>query len=247
MQTSKLIYGNCCVLSPDGILMFRCNTKKVNWYLSRELASIVLNDPLTIKLNFIPNGMGNHQKAYGLTEMKNLCVNCGSGVDLTRHHVVPLCYRRYFPLEMKSHNFHDVLSMCVSCHEIYERKADELKKHLDERYNAPINGEITSNKLDKYVKIAKTLLNTEIKLPIKRRSALVNKIKDHFGIKRLTKIRLRKISNINHITGRITHGEVVINKIDDIQSFIEMWRKHFIENNDCKYLPKKWDIKNKLN
>ena len=77
MQTSNLIYGNCCVLSPEGILMFRCNTKKVNWYLNRGLASIVSDDPLTIKLNFTPNGLGNHNKGYGLSKMHNKCVNCG--------------------------------------------------------------------------------------------------------------------------------------------------------------------------
>lgn len=246
MQTSKLIYGNCCVLSPDNILMFRCDIKKVNWYLNRGLASVISDNPLTIKLNFTPNGMGNHQREYGLTEMRNLCVNCGSSDELTRHHVVPICYRKYFPLKLKSHNFHDVLSMCVPCHESYERKADELKKLLDESYNAPINGDVIINELIKYVKMAKTLLDTEIKLPIKRKVSLTNKIKEKFEIKRLTKIKLKEISKMKCVTDKMTHGEIVINKIDDIQSFVEMWRKHFIENNDCKYLPKKWSIKNKL-
>jgi len=187
--------------------------------------------------------MGNHQRDYGLTEMRNLCVNCGSPDGLTRHHVVPICYRKYFPLKIKSHNFHDVLSMCTFCHEAYERKADELKKLLDESYNAPING--STNKLSKYVKMAKTLLDSEIKLPIKRRLSLTNKIKEKFEIKRLSKIRLKEISQMKcgGVDG-ITHGEIVINKIDNIQDFIEMWRKHFVENNDCKYLPKKWSIKN---
>jgi len=246
VQTSKLIYGNCCVLSPDDILMFRCNSKKANWYLSRGLAFIVTDEPLTIKLTFTPKGMGNHHKEYGLSEMKNMCVSCGIEEDLTRHHVVPICYRRYFPLKIKAHNFHDVLPMCVSCHENYERKADELKRILDESYGAPINGEIIKNELSKYANMAKKLIDPEVKLPTKRRLSLVKNIKEKFGIKRLSKIRLHEISKIKCITNRVSHGEIVITKIDDIQLFIEMWRKHFIENNDCKYLPRKWNIKNKI-
>ena len=136
--------------------------------------------------------------------------------------------------------------MCVSCHENYERKADELKRILDESYGAPINGEIIKNELSKYANMAKKLIDPEVKLPTKRRLSLVKNIKEKFGIKRLSKIRLHEISKIKCITNRVSHGEIVITKIDDIQLFIEMWRKHFIENNDCKYLPRKWNIKNKI-
>lgn len=153
------LYGNCKVLSPDGLLMFRCDEKRVNWYIKRNLADITSTDPITIKLNFKPRGLGNHGKAYGLIEMKNICVNCGKDSELNRHHVVPYCYRKFFPLKLKSHNFHDVLSLCVSCHEKYERSADRLKEFLANEYNAPINGETIDNKdIIKVSKIASTLL-----------------------------------------------------------------------------------------
>ena len=128
------IYGNCKVLSPDGLLMFRCQEKKINWYLKRDLAQIVNLDPLTIKLNFEPNGLGNHNKVYGLGEMDNLCVVCGNNIEITRHHVVPICYRRFFPIEKKSHNFHDVLSVCADCHENYEYYAFKFKLDLSVKY-----------------------------------------------------------------------------------------------------------------
>jgi hypothetical protein len=43
-----------------------------------------------------------------------------------------------------------------------------------------------------------------------------------------------------------THGEVVMSKIDNIQSFIEMWRSHFLEHNECKHLPKDWSVKTNI-
>ena len=105
------------MFSPDGILMFRCDYKKANWYLKRNLGEVISQYPLKVKLKFKPRGLGNHNKSFGLTEMSNECVICGASEYLTRHHVVPYCYRRYFPTSIKSHNFHDVLSLCVKCHD----------------------------------------------------------------------------------------------------------------------------------
>lgn len=247
VDKDRKIYGNCQVLSPDGILMFRCDEKKANWYLNRNLGEIVSNSPLTVKLNFEPRGLGNHNKGFGLSEMGNKCVSCGSEEYLTRHHVVPYCYRRYFPLEVKSHNFHDVLSLCVDCHESYERKADELKFNLANVHNAPINGELETKKdLVKYVKIAKTLIGDTSTIPNKRIRLLRKEIKDYFGIKRLTTSRLQKISEEKSTVLRKTHGEIVVSKIDNLQDFVQLWRKHFVNNNECKFLPQNWNINHEI-
>jgi hypothetical protein len=246
VNKDRKIYGNCQVLSPDGILMFRCDDKKANWYLKRDLGEIVNPSPLTVKLKFEPRGLGNHNKPFGLSEMGNKCVVCGSEEFLTRHHVVPICYRRYFPVEIKSHNFHDVLSMCIECHEGYERKADELKESLASEYNAPLNGEVEVNRdLIKFSKIALTLLGEFDKIPKSRILNMKTELKEYFGIKRLSAKRLEIISKAKYTVIKKTHGEMVIGKIDNIQKFTEMWRNHFIENNECLYLPKNWDIKNK--
>jgi hypothetical protein len=244
MQTKDKIYGNCSVFSPDNILMFRCNQKKALWYLNRNLAEKIQEEPLIIRLNFTPNGLGNHNKGYGLSEMKNICINCGSTKNLTRHHVVPISYRRYFPVEVKSHNFHDVLPMCTECHETYERKADVLKKYLAEKYDAPINGLIqkdgTKIKMMKFIKLAHSLLNDKIPKKYIRKS--VSQLKTEFNVKRLTKSRLTKISEMKIEISRKGHSELVMSKINDTIPFIEMWRKHFLENNECKFLPDEWKI-----
>ena len=247
VEKDRKIYGNCQVLSPGGILMFRCDEKKANWYLNRNLGEIVSTSPLTVKLNFEPKGLGNHNKGFGLSEMGNKCVSCGTEEYLTRHHVVPYCYRRYFPVELKSHNFHDVLSLCVDCHEGYERKADQLKEELAKLHNAPINGEVeTRSDLVKYVKIARTLIGDVSDIPNKRIKSLRQEIKIYFGIKRLTKSRLQKISETKSTILRKTHGEIVVSKIDNLQEFVELWRKHFVKNNECNHLPQNWNINHEI-
>jgi hypothetical protein len=243
----RKIYGNCQVLSPNGILMFRCDDRKANWYLKKNLGEIVSKNPLVVKLNFEPNGLGNHNKEFGLSDMLNICVVCGNDSHLTKHHVVPYCYRRYFPLEVKSHNHHDVLSVCVDCHEEYERHADTLKSEISINYNAPINGEIEDYKdVIKYSKLSSTILGDTTNIPKSRIKEIRNRIKDFLGIKRLTSQRLQKMIDIKSRVIKKTHGQLVIEKVSNIQQFVEMWRRHFIDKMDPKFLPNNWKIESKL-
>ena len=240
----RKIYGNCQVLSPDNILMFKCNEKKANWYLHRNLAEITNQDPLIIKLNFKPKGLGNFNNPYGLSVMVNRCVNCGTEDYLTKHHVVPACYRKNFPLHLKSHNFHDVLTMCVDCHESYERHADQLKLYLAKKYNSPIEGIIIENKdLDKANSNASVLLKDTSGIPTERLNKIKFELLQYFG-REFTKEDLITISKSKQHVEK-THGCLVMEKITDIQDFVEMWRKHFVENNQCNFMPDNWDVKNK--
>ncbi len=245
ISSKNPLYGNCKVLSPDNILMFRCHFKKANWYIKRDLADIIKEEPLTIKLKFSPQGLGNHGKTYGLSEIKNICVNCGSSEELTRHHVVPYCYRKFLPDNIKSHNFYDVLSLCVDCHIQYEYKANEYKNILAEKYNAPINGDYSLNRdLVKLKRLASCLLNESINVPKNRIKEIKEIIKNKLNIKRLTKRRILDILDSKSFSLKRTHGQMVINQIDNIDEFIISWRKHFIENNKCEFLPKNWSINN---
>lgn len=242
----RKIYGNCQVQSPNGVLMFRCDQKKAYWYINRNLGDIIQKEPLIVRLNFEPKGLGNHQKEFGLSEMLNKCVSCGDENFLTKHHIVPYCYRRYFPLEIKSHNFHDVMPLCTNCHDTYERKADELKSKLSIEYNAPLNGVNDKRNHTKFSKIAKTLLSDEVyKIPNKRVKEIKSDVKDFFGIKRLSKKRLYSIASMRPTQPNKTHGLIVIENIKDIDSFIIMWRKHFIEEMNCLHLPKNWSTETK--
>lgn len=234
---NRKVYGNCRVLSPDNILMFKCDLKKINWYIRKGLCTLVDEDPMTIRLNFQPNGLGNHQKPFGLNIMKNNCVVCFTEHYLTKHHVVPSCYRKYLPLELKSHNHHDVLLLCVDCHEEYERHADELKTQLSIKYNSPINFEPNSE--FKYRKIASILLSENEKIPSERMNELRDEIKEYYNIDNLTKCKLIELSKIKpHIIK--PHGEKIMEETKH-EKFMEMWREHFVEIMKPKYLPNNWN------
>jgi hypothetical protein len=253
VNKDRKIYGNCQVVW-NGILMFRCEKKRADWYLKtldkktgEPIGELINENPYTVSLKFKPRGLGNHDKEFGLTEMSNKCVSCGTEEYLTRHHVVPICYRKFLPVNLKSHNFHDVLALCATCHEKYERSADQLKERLSSEYNAPINGETINNKdLIKYSKIATTLLGDLDKVPKSRVKKMRRIIKKGLNITRLTKSKLQELSVATITTIKRTHGEMVMCKVTDIQSFVEMWREHFVENNECSFLPENWSTKTKI-
>jgi hypothetical protein len=79
-------------------------------------------------------------------------------------------------------------------------------------------------------------------MPKNRVNEVKNEIKSFFGLKKLHKKRLENLMNLEFKIINRTHGELVVDKIEDIDEFMKSWRKHFIENNDCKFLPKDWSI-----
>lgn len=52
-------YENCQVMNPEGRLMFRTHNRKGIWYLDRNLAKKLSDDPLIIQLTFAPKGIGH--------------------------------------------------------------------------------------------------------------------------------------------------------------------------------------------
>jgi cation-transporting P-type ATPase D len=92
------VYHNNTMIGPDGRVLCRCGPKKVNWYLSRGLAKVVSENPLTIQLNFSPGGAGENGDEYQLAEKSNHCVVCGRDDYNTKHHIVEYEYRQHMPV-----------------------------------------------------------------------------------------------------------------------------------------------------
>jgi hypothetical protein len=238
-------YGNCEVLSPDGQLMFRCCKKKAMWYLDRNLGKKVVEAPLTIQLTFIPKGVGHINDPYFLQKMENRCVVCGSVDDLTRHHIVPYCYRKFFPFDLKNHRSYDVMALCIPCHHNYEEHAVEFKQTLAVKHSAPIN--VTGIKYNKDLAVAKgaakAILENRDKIPQQRQEQLLECIKSYLQ-KDPTDEDLKSLIDKDHqdFSKCVHHGAIVIKQIQDIELFVQEWRKHFIDKMNPQFLPSHWSI-----
>ena len=244
----KDIYGNWLVLHPKGFEMFRCTNKKAEWYLSRNLANIVIEDPPTIQLNFTPRGNGWETDEYHLTQKHNKCVVCGTEEleRLTRHHIIPSLYKKHYPKNLKVANSHDVVCICRECHDEYENVyALRLKQKISEQYGIPLCN--SQSDFAKAIKLSKAYILNGALMPDERKLELLLKISlmlghdDEFiSIEEVEKFSMIDKKSFTEFYNN--HGRDVISKIDNLQSFSEMWRNDFIVNMKPKFMPEYWDV-----
>jgi hypothetical protein len=120
---------NWRVFNEEGKHMFTCGENKAKWYLDKNLAKISGDNE--IHLTFEPQGYGYEEgEVFGLAGRIIRCVVTGHGEELQRHHIVPYCYRRWFPDAYKSKNHHDVVLVTYQIHEQYEQFADVEKDNV---------------------------------------------------------------------------------------------------------------------
>lgn len=81
--------------------MCTCDRKKAEWYIKKNLADIVEEQPFTVRLKFEPSGRALGEVGQYYTQIKiNQCVVCGASENFIRKNVVPREYRKYFPCEL---------------------------------------------------------------------------------------------------------------------------------------------------
>eukprot|EP00887_Chlorella_sp_A99_P000972 scaffold5.g972.t1 len=125
-----VVYENCVMLSLSGELL--CHTDRKAEPRALHPPTQVADDPLTVRLTFQhQTGDQRHGVAdFYTTAKQNHCVGCGEEGHYLRYRVIPSCYRRAFPLHMKSHRSHDIVLLCVGCHEVACTASEQLKRQL---------------------------------------------------------------------------------------------------------------------
>ncbi len=255
-NSNKTVYDNCMMVAPDGEFLCYTSHDRINWYLDRDFAELIKEEnPRTIRLTIEPKGRSGTDDPFYSTRRKNECVVCGVDDNLTLHHVVPHCFRRFFPNKFKDHSSHDILAVCRDCHDVYEIEAADLKKELAKQYKCVDYAFAWDSEDDFYgyshaVKAAIALLEHGDKMPKERKAELKNKVAPYLGhefsyrdMEEFTNINSRK----NKHGKRMTFAEKVVSELSDIEEFCIMWRRHFVEKAEPKYLPEKWDVERRYN
>ena len=240
ISKSKL-FGNYKILNKDDKLIGICDVKRFRWYLKKKLAVVI--DDNTIKINFEPV----YKKIFDkkLIERKTLCVVCGSINDLIKFHVVPLQFKKHFPIDQKEHSSNDIVLLCKQCTIQVNLLTDLFKNEIFKIVGISPNDFIDPIKVNikKYaVKVRKNklynknydieykeLLNALNNLEEKEYDILDNDIELYCNIDCSCKYK-----NFEHI------GDYVVNAFKEknkIPYFIEKWKENFIENMNPKYLP----------
>lgn len=117
------VYENCTILSQEGELLCYCDRRRLDWYVRKKIAVVESFEPYTIRLLFqhqMTDTLNGTHEFYAQSRV-NRCVSCGEEDHYLRYKVVPACYRRNFPVELKSHRSHDVVLLCMDCHQQAQR------------------------------------------------------------------------------------------------------------------------------
>lgn len=245
-------YGNYTCIDGEGRTLFRCDEKKKNWYLKKNLIEIDSNNPSMFKLLFKPHGPGHHGDNFFLQERKNQCVVCGDDDNLTRHHVVPHCYRRFYP-EWYNDRFgsYDVMMLCEEDHSSYEYHSLQLKLQIAKEFEAPISGiTIKERKIDRrIINLANAVVEYGNKIPLSKMEIIINQLKAQLHCEEIKIEDLKELLVEANSKGNkkevVTHGKMVMSKITEIKDvniFSIRWRKHFHTVMQPKFLPNNWNL-----
>ena len=268
----NLNHENWKVYHPNGKHMFTCGEKKANWYLSRELATVIGKHK--IQFTFKPNGDGfADNEEFGRGIRKNICVVTGVDYDLQRHHIVPYCYRTYFDDKYKSKNHHDVVLINDEEHEKYEREANKFKNEIAHMFGvktiAELNQEYTvlhreeSKKYSLILSALKSIFKSHDKMSdeIKREKLkfvsekteipfdlmcsynYIQLFKLYILIKKHQKKEMYDFKN--RTKKNYEHGYLVVKQLDTeekIERFVKLWRNHFLVTTKPKHMPHGWSV-----
>ncbi len=211
------------------------------------------DEKLTVRLNFEPAGrpVGKAGEYYKAAK-SNICVVCGNDEDCLRKYVVPHEYRKLFPEVMRDHQSHDVLLMCLSCHQRSNSYDHSLRLELAEKCSAPLTESKVSEDLDlKVVRSAGRALIKDRnlhKIPQDRVIQLEQTLKVFFDKDTLTDQDIVLAADIDPFVqneGYVSHAQIVVNYFvqnDGILTLEKMWRSHFLATLKPQFLPPNWSL-----
>ncbi|KAF4654668.1 hypothetical protein FOL47_009852 [Perkinsus chesapeaki] len=248
-HVKKPVYGNVALEDPTGLLMCRISKQKSNWYVRKNLADEV--EAGKIRLRFFPKGPGHAGNSVYLNKRENICVVCGSDQFISRHFIVPNCYRKHLPPEYKSHCPYDIVLMCSNCKVKANMHSDELREKYAVEFEAPVQGVGCRNTgLYKARRAARILLSKDgPRMPEAKREEFWQALHD-VGIYddpneafSLSEDGKEEYSGKKGNTDSTyeSHGEVVVKKLGDKwPEFVAAWRKDFVDFMKPEHLPEDW-------
>jgi 5-methylcytosine-specific restriction endonuclease McrA len=225
-----VIYESYKMLAPDGSHLCNVDSARADWYTRKGLATWETDK--IFKLLFEPGGVGAQDDPYYMQNFKNQCVVCGSEENLTRHHVIPYCFRRFFPEKYKSHSHHDLLVVCDDCHHTYERMGDDLRQEVCLEYLGVAFHDLqrAANQNREIERAKRTLANYSHYMDDERRA------------------RIEAIAALPFNPDmKFDWAERVVQMLnEDYYPFTVRWREHFVKTMQPKFLPQRWDVKRPL-
>uniref|UniRef100_A0A1A9WQ40 3'-5' exonuclease domain-containing protein n=1 Tax=Glossina brevipalpis TaxID=37001 RepID=A0A1A9WQ40_9MUSC len=103
---------NCRIEGPNGELLCNVEKSKAEWYLENGLGKKIQSEPITVRLYKEPAC-----KQFGHYRIPNdgFCEMCFDFDAFIRKPIVPMEYRKHFPVLAQFHSSNDVKILCYKC------------------------------------------------------------------------------------------------------------------------------------
>lgn len=132
----------------------------------------------------------------------------------------------------------------------------KLKNEIAKKYDAPMNGIGWYHDKEKgrLKKTAHALLVSASKMPPARIVECRTALAEHLGIENIDDITDEHLQSIVSIDPVVrtdefkTHGELVVSRLNTpemLTEFIHMWRTHFLETMEPKFIHELWEVDRK--
>lgn len=254
------LYDNCKLVAPNGTLLTTCDRRKAEWYVKKDIGEVISENPLVVRLKFEPAGVPGPDREYYLQDKANVCVVCGRTDSYIRKNIVPHEYRRHFPDYLKQHSSHDILLLCIDCHQCSWTYDSILRQEIAEEYDAPISNVENTPTKDDPVKVkvrsaARALFKHQSKnnIPENRVKELQKVIEEYFQVSlvdnEILENALKMDTRVTNEKFEMFHGEKVVKSLslneNGYAEFEKRWRVHFLNKMQPKYLPKLWSVDHK--
>lgn len=247
-MTPENAYGNIPVYSPEGILMFKTNEKKLRFYKKNKLIESYHEG---FRLLFTPKGLGYHNaenKEILTMNRQNKCVVSGEEniSSLTRHHIIPILFRKWMPEERKSGSYQMVVLIRKDLHYQYTKEEQKFYEYVAGKYGV-IDYKDTlffyeTNFLRKK-SCVQTLRNWSHRIPEERLRIIRSQFRYYTGLEptneNYTKVfeEIKAIKNRYYKNADYNFGKSVVEKIINFGEFEKMWIDHFISVMNPKFFP----------
>lgn len=246
-------YGNIPVFSPEGILMFNTNERRLHFYKKHNLVEIYQNG---FRLKFKPNGLGYHGKPGEILltfPRQNKCVVSGSEniYELTRHHIVPVLFRKWMPFELKSTNYQLIVFLKRDIHARYTLYEQDYYAEIGKMYGVNNYKETLiqhATNISRKKQLANTLLKYSHLIPQNRLDIMKVRFKYYCNIEptfenySLVCEEIKESDKRYYKNADYNFGKLVIEKVTDFKEFEKIWLNHFIEMMRPKFLPEDLNI-----
>lgn len=241
--SQKDIYESIKMIAPNQEFMCYTNKKRADWYVRRGLAKWISD--YSFQINFEPKGIGKKHISFYNEVLVNRCVVCGEDKmeNLNKHHVVPRVFRSRFPNKYKNFNHHDIVAICIKCHENYEMIANDYKKKL-----LAEKGIVINSLKEKIVNDNKKIISTR-KLLEQIKDGKINGHqipKERLAIlKEISEKEIIEVDNKKEVSWADELVGTIKNK-EQLFDFVKGWRQHFIDTMNPLYMPKTWSVDHPL-